>query len=136
MAFVSLVPKNQDIGGDDQVVQGSDWIRVFVVKDSLGAPINLSEYVGSGSPRAEFRDKAIADGGATANCPQPAASFLNGGTAGEIQLLVTHALSTAATKFSGVYSIEIVFQTAGPTNGYVNEVFYGSWAMKKENTAG
>lgn len=132
MTFSSIVPKSQDISGDDQVVQGSDWIRVFVVKTSTGTPINLSEYVG-GAIKCEFRDKAIADGGVKNNCPQPVCSFLNGGSAGEIQMYIANATSSAATKFSGVYSIEITHNTA-PTVGYINEVFYGSWTMKKENT--
>jgi hypothetical protein len=129
MAFVAYRATTFDLTGTNDIQRGSTFVAIFQVKDAAGNPQNLSEWVAySATPVCQFKTDYDPPG-VTTGCPQPTMSYLNGGVAGEIQMVIDASATASASVSSGRYDIEIRYSSTERTR-----VFEGAWTIDKEVT--
>lgn len=138
MAFRSFAQQKLDMTGDlDQILERTDYERIFTIRDGNGVAIDMTEW-DTVAPRCQFRNLPIKQNGQTTNCPQPILTWDNA-SGGRIKLRVPvsayNAISSANLVTAGVYQIEVVHDGTGePTAGKVARPFYGDWAIVPEVT--
>lgn len=115
--------------GNNQILQGTDWTRVFTAKDANGTAIDLSAY-SSTPPRCQMRTTL-----AQADPPYftPVCAWVNAAL-GQFRMTIANATSTAkgvgATVTGGVYQVEIVKNS----DSTVERIQNGTWDMSPEVT--
>ena len=115
-----------DLTGNNAILQGTDWTRVFTAKDTNGNAIDLSAY-DSTPPRCHMR-VAIGD---TTPFFTPVCAWVNAAL-GQYRMTIANATSTAKPKAGaqGTYQVEIIKNS----DSTVERIQTGSWSMDPEWT--